>query len=195
MASLQSATEEEIIVALRQGGRTRREHEELLYRRHVDFVRLRPRKYQLSEEEARDCYTDAFLVVVDHIVSGRFEGRSSLKTYFSRIFRNKCVDAFRKKTTRETNWSETFPELPDESQDFLRQLVGQEELQSLRHRLTQLSARCQELLLLSGQGYSPAELAEKFGFKTPASAASQRYKCLERLKRLVEEVNSPHSRQ
>lgn len=179
------ATDQEIIEGLRAGGAARQRCEKALYQRHLEFVRLRPRKYQLSQEEARDCYTDAFLVVVDHVISGRFEGRSSLKTYFSKIFRNKCVDAFRKKTTREVNWVEQFPDLPDASQDFLRELMGQEAVHTLRAKMQQLSARCQELLLLAGQGYSPREIAERMGFKTPASASSQRYKCLDRLKQLT----------
>ena len=193
MASSHPATDHQIIAALRKGGRERRAYEATLYRRHLEFVKLRPRKYQLTEEEARDCYTDAFLVVVDHVVSGRFEGRSSLKTYLSRIFRNKCVDAFRKKTTREVDWVESFPELPDESQDFVRRLMGQEAMRNVQRWLAQLGERCQDLLLLSAQGYSPAELAEKFDFKSAASASSQRYKCLERLKRLIKQADSTHS--
>lgn len=179
-----TATDEEIIAAIQAGGLQRQRFEELLFLRHLDFVRKRPRKYALSNEEARDAYTDAFLVVAAHIRSGKFRGESSLKTYLSRIFRNKCVDRFRKNSTVKVDWVDEFPQLADESRDFLRQLMGEEEVGILRQWMQQLGARCQELLEYSGWGYSPTEIADKMGFSSARSASSQRYKCLEKLKEL-----------
>ncbi len=178
------ATDEEIIAAIQAGGIQRQRYEDLLYRRHMDFVRKRPRRYALSDEEARDAYTDAFLAVSDHIVSGKFRGDSSLKTYLSRIFRNKCVDQFRKNATVKLNWVEAFPQLPDASQDFLDRLMGKEEVGILRQAMQKLGERCRQLLEYSGLGYSPGEIAEKMGFGSARSASSQRYKCLEKLKEL-----------
>lgn len=177
-------TDAEIIEAIRSGGAQRQRVENLLYRQHMDFVRKRPRKYALTSEEARDAYTDAFLVVIDHILSGKFRGDSSLKTYLSRIYRNKCVDRFRKNATVKVDWVDTFPQVADESRDFLRKLLGEEEVGILRGYLAQLGERCKQLLEFSGLGYSPAEIAQKMGFSTPRSASSQRYKCLEKLKAL-----------
>ncbi|MEO1383181.1 MAG: RNA polymerase subunit sigma-24, partial [Bacteroidota bacterium] len=74
---------------------------------------------------------------------------------------------------------------PDQSKDFLRDLMGKEELRGLKLHLEALGERCRNLLMLSGQGYSPQEIAETMGFKTPRSASSQRYKCLERLKAMI----------
>lgn len=179
-----TATDEEIIAAIQAGGLQRQRFEELLFLRHLDFVRKRPRKYALSNEEGRDAYTDAFLVVADHIRSGKFRGESSLKTYLSRIFRNKCVDQFRKNSTVKVDWVDEFPQLADESRDFLRQLMGEEEVGILRQWMQQLGARCRELLEYSGWGYSPTEIADKMGFSSARSASSQRYKCLEKLKAL-----------
>lgn len=178
-----STTDQEIIEAIRKGGIVRERCEYIFYRRYVSFVARRPRKYKITDEEARDAYTEAFLAVVDHILSGRFRGDSSLKTYLSRIFRNKCVDQHRKNTTVKLNWVDEFPELPDSSRDFIRKLVGEESLQQVRQYIIRLGEKCRELLMLSASGYSPAEMAEKLGFKTPHSASSQRYKCLEKLKK------------
>jgi RNA polymerase sigma-70 factor (ECF subfamily) len=177
-----SVSDETLIQGLQGRPAERQRCEYLLYRRHLEFVRLRPRKYALTDEEARDCYTEAFLAVIDHIRSGRFRGESSIKTYLSRIFRNKCVDQFRKNSTVSATWVDEFPDLPDESRDFLRALMSKEELTNLGAQIEALGERCQQLLLLSGQGYSPAEIATEMGFKTPRSASSQRYKCLEKLK-------------
>lgn len=185
-----SVSDQTLIQGLQSGPTERQRYEYLLYRRHVEFVRLRPRKYALTEEEARDCYTEAFLAVVDHIRSGRFRGESSIKTYLSRIFRNKCVDQFRKKSTVSATWVDEFPDLPDESRDFVRALMSREEWVYLGEQLKALGERCQQLLLLAGEGYSPAEIAAEMGFKTPRSASSQRYKCLEKLKQRLETHSS-----
>lgn len=176
-----------IIEGIRQGGVVRERSEFALYQKYAQFVAKRPRKYGLSDEQARDAYTDAFLVVIDHILSERFRGESTLKTYLSRIFRNKCVDIFRKNTTSKVNWVDEFPDLPDPSRDFLRKLMGKERLEQLGAFMERLSERCREILLYSGQGYGPAEIAEKMGFSSAKSSSSQRYKCLEKLKQLMKD--------
>lgn len=178
-------TDKEIIAGILKGGIVRQRYETRLYRRYMDFVRSRPRKYKISNEEAQDAYTEAFLGVINQIVSGNFRQESTIKTFFSRIFRNKCVDQHRKNTTVKITWLDEFPELPDASKDFLRRLMGKEELHQVSQYLNELGERCKEMLSFSGQGYSPGEIAEKMGFKTPRSASSQRYKCLEKLKKLI----------
>lgn len=84
-----SATDQEIMTGIRAGGVTRQWYENLFFLRYKEMVRLRPRKYRISDEEALDAYTEAFLAVIDHITTQRFRGEASLKTYLSRIFRNK----------------------------------------------------------------------------------------------------------
>ena len=181
----ETLSDADLIDAIRAGGRRRREAETVFFRQYRYLVVKRPRRYRLSEEEARDAYTDAVIAVVDHIAAGRFRGESSVKTYLSRIFRNKCVDQHRKNTTVSGVWTDLFPELPDASRDFLRELMGREAVQQVMGYLAQVGDRCRQLLLLSGEGYSPAEIAAELGFKSPGSASSQRYKCLEKLKTLM----------
>ena len=185
MEVAQSTDDQKIIDALKEGGSQRLQFEKLLFRKYAYFVPHRPGKYRLSEEEAKDAYADAFIAVIGNIVSGKFRGESTLKTYLSRIFRNKCVDRFRKNTTKKVNWAEEFPELPDESKDFVRGMIASEELEDLKLAMGGLTERCRELLWLSGQGFSPAEIADKMGFKTPRSVSSQRYKCMEKLRELI----------
>ena len=188
MFGRKTSTDQEIIEGIRKGGATKERYEYELYRMYADFVKKRPRKYGITDEEARDAYTDAFLIVVDHIQNGRFRGDSSIKTYLSRIFRNKCVDQARKNSTVKIDWVDEFPDLADSSRDFLRKLVGEETLGEVKKYMQAIGEKCRELLLLSGSGFSPGEIAEKMGFKTAKSASSQRYKCLEKLKQRISEA-------
>ncbi len=178
-------SDEAIILEIRLGGI----HGELaktnLFRQYAYFVRKRPAKYGLTEEDALDAYTDAYLAVIDHIKSGRFRGESSIKTYLSRIFRNKCVDKARRNATMKVDWVEEFPDLRDESRNFLQTIISREELKGVRKKLALLNEKCREMLLMSAEGYSPLEIAQKLNLATARSASSQRYKCLEKLKKMM----------
>lgn len=185
-----SYSDQEVIEGLRAPAIQAERFEYLLFRRYAFFIERRPRKYALSDEEAADCYTEAFLAVVHQIKSGQFRGEASIKTYLSRIFRNKCVDKFRKNTTGRVSWIDEFPDLADESRDVLRDLYGQEAWMEVTESLDEIGKKCKDLLLYSARGYTPAELAESFGFKTARSASTQRYKCLEKLKQLLISRNS-----
>ena len=178
-------SDQTIIDHIRKGGVQRSRYESILYQQYAYFVPKRPGKYALNDEEALDAYTEAFMAVVDHVVSGRFKGESSIKTYLSRIFRNKCVDRFRKNTTMKVAWTDEFPELPDESHDFLRQIVGTEMVMEVEHYIDKLGKGCQNILRYAGRGYSPAEIATELGFSSARSVSSQRYKCLDRLKKMM----------
>jgi len=175
------------LIAAIQAGHTASERATAtLFRQYAYFVKKRPAKYGLSEEDALDAYSDAYLAVVEHIKTGRFRGESTIKTYLSRIFRNKCVDKARYNSTKKVDWTDTFPEMADASKDFLRKIISTEELEAVQHRLKDLSDKCREMLLMAAQGYSPAELAHKFNLATARSASSQRYKCLAKLKKLMQ---------
>ena len=180
-----SFSDEELIAGLKLPATEAERFEYALFRKYAYFIQTRPRKYALSEEEAADCYTEAFLAVLDQVRSGKFRGEASLKTFLSRIFRNKCVDQFRKNTTGKVSWIDEFPDLPDESKDVLRDLYGREAWLEVTEAMEEIGDKCRDLLLHSAQGYSPKELAEAFDFKTPRSASTQRYKCLEKLKELL----------
>ena len=67
-----------------------------------------------------DCsmeYSDAVLTVIEHLTSGRFEGRSELETYLYQIFTNKCVDLIRRNTTKKAQ-----VHLPEQLTDSLNLL-------------------------------------------------------------------------
>ncbi len=70
-----------------------------------------------------------------NVISGKFEGRSSLKTYTYQIFSNKCVDLLRKKTTNKGKLEDTVPydslayELPDETRSIIQKLIAKDEKQ------------------------------------------------------------------
>ena len=78
-----------------------------------------------------------------------------------------------------------FPDMADESKDFLRQLLKKEELDRVLSLLTTLGERCKNILLYAGQGYSAKEIAEMMEFVSAESATSQKYQCKQKLLNLM----------
>jgi RNA polymerase sigma-70 factor (ECF subfamily) len=182
-------SDREIIGQFCQGGIERRRSEEQLFNRFAYFIREGMRKHALSEDEAFDAYSDTILAAIENIKNSGFEGRSSLKTYLSRIFNNKCVDLFRKKTTNKNsvNRSETISErlmsLSDMAKSALQKLIDKTDRTQLRERLNDLEERCRQLLLYWSDNYNDKEIAALLNYKTADVVKTSRLRCLEKLRK------------
>ena len=180
----------EIIGRFRQGGIERRRSEEQLFTRFAYFIREGMRKHALSEDEAFDAYSDTVLVAIENITNSGFEGRSSLKTYLSRIFTNKCVDLFRKKTTNKNsvNRSEAISDrlvlLSDVAKSALQKLIDKTDWDLLKEKMNKLEERCRRLLLYWSDNYNDKEIAGVLNYKTADVVKTSRLRCLEKLRRL-----------
>lgn len=183
-------TEQDIIDGIRHGGPARRRFENQLYDRFDYLIRDGTRKHRLSEEECASAYSDAVLSVIEHIATGRFEGRSGLKTYLYQIFTNKCVDLIRKNTTnrssvnRTASLDESLFQLSDSVQSVVQQLIARQDIALLQQRLRLLSDKCRDMVLAWGEGYSDAEIATMVGYQSADVAKTSRLRCLERLREL-----------
>jgi len=178
----------EIIDHLKQTGANRRKAEDQLFNNFVYFIQQGMRKYSLSEEDALEVYSDTILSAIDTIVSGTFEGRSSLKTYLFRIFNNKCVDHIRKLTTnknkihRNTSSPDLLSQLSDSAKSIIQQMVDRSDLDLLRAKLKELGDNCREMLALFADGYSDKEIAMTMQYKTAEVVKTSRLRCLEKLR-------------
>jgi len=178
----------EIIDHLKQVGANRRKAEDQLFNNFVYFIQQGMRKYSLPEEDSFEVYSDTILSAIDTIVSGTFEGRSSLKTYLFRIFNNKCVDHIRKLTTnknkihRNTSSPDLLSQLSDSAKSIIQQMVDRSDLDLLRAKLKELGDNCREMLALFADGYSDKEIAMTMQYKTAEVVKTSRLRCLEKLR-------------
>ncbi|TAF29715.1 MAG: RNA polymerase sigma factor [Runella slithyformis] len=178
-----------IVQGILAGGTQRRLFENKLYEKFYYLVRDAQFKHKISADDAQSAYSDAILGVIDHVVSGRFEGRSELKTYLFQIFTNKCVDIIRKNTTNKSEvhqnsvgLEDALAWLPDEAQSVVRKLIAESEVEQLRKHLRQLGEKCREMIMAWGEGYSDDEIAQMMAYNTAAVAKTSRQRCLEKLK-------------
>ncbi|MBV8252867.1 MAG: sigma-70 family RNA polymerase sigma factor [Chitinophaga sp.] len=185
--------EEEILAGLQMGGPRRRAFEDLLYSSYQYLIREGERKYLLSGEDSGSAYSDAIISVIDNITNGRFEGRSSLKTYTTQIFFNKCVDLKRKSTTtKEKVHHHTYDldplvlMLPDNARNVVQQLIDNSNRSLLQRKLRELGEKCRELLLLFEDGYADREIAAMLSYNSADVVKVSRRRCLEKLKEKIQ---------
>ena len=144
-------------------------------------------KHKIEAEEASMAYSDAILASIEHVASGRFEGRSELKTYIYQIFSNKCVDLLRRRATKEkyiTSLDTVLQPLPDKQQSAIMQLIKSQDVEYLVQQLAKLGERCQALLKSWATGYTDAEQALEYGYNTAGVVQTTRLRCMEKLRDL-----------
>lgn len=185
---MSSLSEGSILQGIISGGPHRFTYEKELYKTFLYFIREAQIKLGLAEEDAASAYSDTIIVIIHNIVFGKFEGRSSLKTYAYKIFHNKCVDLLRKTTTNRAQVDDTLPldslvyELPDDAKNAVQKLIAKDERQQVMEKLNEIGDKCRELLLLFEDGYSDKEIAELMNYQSHAVVKTIRLRCLIKLK-------------
>lgn len=168
----------------------RRKGEEDLFNRYAYLIPEGIKKNHLLRDEAFDAYSDTVITAIDQIIKGSFQGRSSLKTWLSQIFHNKCVDLLRKKTTNKQSIHHTASvtdmlfQLSDDAKSVIQKLADKADCDLLRLKLNELGETCRQLLMLSADGYSDKEIAAAMEYKTADVVKTSRLRCLDRLRQL-----------
>jgi RNA polymerase sigma-70 factor (ECF subfamily) len=180
----------ELIEGLRSNSSNKQYYEDALYGRFAYFIEQAESKFRLTHEDAFSAYSDAVIKALEHITNGRFEGKSSLKTYLYQIFNNKCVDQVRKNTTKKsevhqaTTVNEKLNTISDTAKTVIQRLTEQADIDLLRRKLLEIGDNCRQLLQLSAEGYSDKEIATILKFKTAAVSKTSRLRCLDKLRKL-----------
>jgi len=180
----------EILTNLSLTGAPRLRSEELLFNKYRYFIREGVLKYHIKEEESFDAYCDAILAFIREYQNGRFEGRSSLKTYIYKIFLNKCVDLVRKNSTNKRSVFQTsmisdrLEQLSDSSRSILQQLIEKADYSKLRQQIILLGENCQKMLMYWADNFSDREIAVALEYKSADVVKTSRLRCLEKLKQL-----------
>ncbi len=178
----------QILQGLKGGSKERTEQEKNLYRQYNYFIDEGCRKYHLIYDDSFSAYSDALLSAIHNIVSGRFDGRSSIKTYLFQIFSNKCIDLVRKNTTNKQQVHQTMAipdllgQLPDNAGNAVQKLIDRQKMDALKKQLETIGEKCKQILLLFEDGFTDREIAEELEYNNAAVAKTTRLRCLEKLK-------------
>ena len=182
-------TDDYLIAEIRVGGSRQEQAIKRLYEQNFHMTRLGRRKYRaLDDEDLVTAFNSAVIALRRQLLSGAFRGESSLNTYLTRIFSNKCIDLLRQKSGSRLESLENVPEKAGDD-DILDTLVQSDRLKHALIFLQQLGDVCRQILLDSEYwGYNSEEIAGRIGFSTANSVNSKKYSCLQKLRQML--VNS-----
>ncbi|HMG11268.1 MAG TPA: sigma-70 family RNA polymerase sigma factor [Mucilaginibacter sp.] len=137
-----------------------------------------------NEDDAKDIYQEAIIVLYNKIKSGEFELSSKLKTYIYSV----CRRLWLKRLSQMNRYG-------GDIRDFEEYLPVEDEVDNHNERDTQFS-KMENALQLLGEpcktimedfyihNRSMQDICERFGYTNADNAKTQKYKCLQRLKKL-----------
>ena len=150
-----------------------------------EFVHWLMKFQRCDNEEAREYYQASILIVYDNIHAGKLDTlRSSLKTYLFGIGKNLVWQHYRNTQRQQAIGAEFYLQnyLQPEDDDGKGAEMN---LDIISNNFNQLGEPCHELL---EQYYfhrkSMDEICASMGYKNPETAKNQKYKCMERLRKM-----------
>jgi len=152
----------------------------------------------MDEDQLRDIYHDALIILYEKARSGHFELTCSLQTYLNSICRNQLLNKFKENgrmvplpmgvnTNEDNEYEQYLPEIKDRllSDDAD---INNERVQAIMKGLEIMKDKgdCYELLLMVHyRNSSMRQVAEHFGYKNEQIAKNKNYLCREKLKTLT----------
>jgi RNA polymerase sigma factor (sigma-70 family) len=141
-------------------------------------------QYGGNAQDGEDVFMETIVAFDRNIRSGKFESKSSLKTYFLAIAKK----LWWKKRKKQRPEEEIAPQHYDDALPSVEDLaIADEQKEYHRRMLGMLGRRCQELLKLSHLGYAMAEIAQTIGLSSPEAAKKEVYRCRLRMRKFIDD--------
>lgn len=157
---------------------------ETLYRDYFPMVLNMVIQNSGTEDEAKDVFQEGVIVLYDRIKQGDFELSSRLKTYIYSVCRRlwlKQLGGQGRMFYDVEHYAETIPV----EDDLARHKERDDQMMLMEQALEELGEPCRTIIQdFYMRNLSMQEICEKFGYTNADNAKTQKYKCLQRLKKL-----------
>ena len=179
-------TENHLIEEIRNG------NQELLaetyHRYRKEFVQWAFKNYHCSIDDSKEIYQITFFIFYDNVLSGKLEHLvSHLKTYLFAIGKHKILENNRRNNRFAFEINEDRLKIDEDNQE-LRDYKEQQ-YQQISQGLQKLGDPCKAILeSMYYHNCSIKDITIRFGFKNADTAKTQKYKCMQRLKKIVEKI-------
>lgn len=176
---IQSSTDEQLLEGIRKGDTQAILH---LYKTSYYSVEHFVVQNSGSEADAQDIFQEALIVLCEKVSQPHFMLTSSLNTFLYSICRRMWLKRLRdSKRHLDVDEFREFIPMDEDDEDW----EAMEQQRRAMHRaMEQLGSPCKELLkAYYFEHRSMQEIAETFGYTNANNAKTQKYKCLQRLKR------------
>ena len=181
MSQLKILSEEDFIDGLRQDNRQVMNR---LYKIHFPMVLHFINSNSGTEEEAKDIYQEAFIVLYENLQKSDFKLNCKIKTYIYSVCRRLWLKSLYRKNKflgKLDDFEEFIIFEEDSSEQFDEITFGK-----MEDALLKLGEPCRTIL----EDYymnklNMTQIAEKMSYTNADNAKTQKYKCLNRLKKLM----------
>jgi RNA polymerase sigma factor (sigma-70 family) len=137
-----------------------------------------------DEDDARDVFQESLIVLYHKIKSGNFQLNSKLKTFIYSVCRRLWLKQLSRKG-RSTVYMKDFEETIPIEDDLEYHVQRDKEFIQMGEALLLLGEPCRTIIEdFYIHDKSMQEICEKFGYTNADNAKTQKYKCLQRLKKL-----------
>lgn len=161
-----------------------------LYKLHYPMVLQLVLMNSGSEQDAKDVYQEAIIVLCEKVYQGSFELNSKLKTFIYSVSRRLWLKRLQVKT-RFSGELKDFEEIMAPEDELDHHHKKEENFLAMGVALQKLGEPCKTLIEdFYMHEQSMVQISEKFGYTNPDNAKTQKYKCLMRLKKLFFAVYS-----
>ncbi|MCF6241818.1 MAG: sigma-70 family RNA polymerase sigma factor [Bacteroidales bacterium] len=139
-----------------------------------------------TEQDAEDIFQEALAIFLTKVLEDHFILKSSISTYLFGICKNLNYEKNRK-LKKKIDFENNF--LSDEDLKTIEEYHNQEEkYKELDKALLTSGKKCEELLeLYYHHKLSMKQIAKLLGYANEKSAKTQKYKCIEKLRKLFSE--------
>ncbi|MFC3198599.1 RNA polymerase sigma factor [Parapedobacter deserti] len=137
-----------------------------------------------TEDEAKDIFQEAVIVLYEKVRQGDFKLSSGLKTYIYSVCRRLWLKQLGS-NVRTLHDVSSYEEVISVEDDLTRHLEIDLQLSLMEQALDKLGEPCRTIIhdfyILN---LSMQDICNKFGYTNADNAKNQKYKCLQRLKKL-----------
>lgn len=139
-----------------------------------------------SEDEAKDIFQESVMVLYNRVTENKFELNSKLSTFLFAVSRRLWL----KQLTRKGNVASTsdisdFEDILQIEDDIEKHEEKESKFERMNLALHELGEPCKTLIKdFYIKNMSMKDIQEKFGYTSTDNAKTQKYKCLQRLKKI-----------
>ena len=137
-----------------------------------------------DDDDAKDIFQESVIVLYNKVKDGGFELNSKLKTYIYAVCRRLWLKKLHHQS-RFTNTLHVFEDIEQTEDDLEKHEEQNRQFQQLQSALAELGEPCKTIIEeFYLHNKSMQDICEQFGYTNADNAKTQKYKCLQRLKKL-----------
>jgi RNA polymerase sigma factor (sigma-70 family) len=157
---------------------------------HYEAILAQSRKYN-CEDESKDIFQQSLLILIENVRKESFQLTSTIKTYLTGIALNLIKTHIRSEIKQDKLQKEIIY-LGHDDIDPNELEKKEERFGKIDKVLKEIGDKCKQILQLYYlEKKSMKEIAGIMNYTSVTSAKTQKYKCLERTKNMVQQIQTP----